>query len=338
LTFGYMKRGLLLYPAREHCGEIQVIDIGLPDPPVVPVATQQPEQSDVHKWLPARSPTAHKYSAGAVLALAGAPHYVGAPLLCTTAALRSGAGYVTLAVTTETMRILGARILETTLLPLQSRDDGTVDPAAFEQLKATASRYPALLVGPGLGREDATQQFILRVLTEDLQGPRAAVIDADALFALSTITDGPARVALPAVLTPHTGEMARLTGLPADKIEADRFQVAAHFAAQWGKVVVLKGAPTVVAAPTGELSLNPTGNQLLATAGTGDVLAGVIAAFLAGGASPFDAARAAVYIHGLAADLAVPDFGDRGMVAGDLLTLLPRAIKQLRLGREAPTQ
>jgi NAD(P)H-hydrate epimerase len=332
LTFGYVKRGLLLYPARAHCGVIQVIDIGLPEPPAAPAAASEPDVADIRAWLPERSVTAHKYSAGAVLALAGTPHFVGAPLLCTTAALRAGAGYVTLAVTPETMRALGARILETTMLPLPSHADGSVDAGAFDQIKAAASRYPALLVGPGLGREESTQQLILRVLTEDLQGPRAAVIDADALVALSLSAAGPAGVRLPAVLTPHTGEMARLTGLSAAEIEADRFDVATRFARQWGKVVVLKGAPTVIAAPTGELAVNPTGNQLLATAGTGDVLSGVVAAFLAGGAAPYDAARAAVYIHGLAADLAIPDFGDRGLIAGDLLALLPRAIKQVREG------
>jgi NAD(P)H-hydrate epimerase len=166
----------------------------------------------------------------------------------------------------------------------------------------------------------------------NLTGPRGAVVDADALYALSTVPSWWERLKLPLVLTPHTGEMARLCGLTVDQIEADRFVVAATWARHWGQVLVLKGAPTVVAAPNGELSLNPTGNQLLATAGTGDVLAGVIAAFLAGGADPFTAARAGVYIHGLAADLAIETFGDRGMLAGDLLPLIPRAIQAVLAG------
>jgi NAD(P)H-hydrate epimerase len=160
-------------------------------------------------------------------------------------------------------------------------------------------------------------------------GPRAAVVDADALYALSQTTDWASGVVLPLVLTPHSGEMARLIGGSTAEVEADRISVAAHWAKRWGQTLVLKGAPTIVASPDGQISVNPTGNPLLATAGTGDVLAGVIAGLLSGGAAPFDAARAGVYIHGLAADLAVPIYGDRGMLAGDLMPFLPEAIKRI---------
>jgi hydroxyethylthiazole kinase-like uncharacterized protein yjeF len=328
LTFGFLKRGLLLYPARAHCGAIRVIDIGLPAPPAVDVATVQPEAGDVAAWLPKRVPTVQKYSAGAVLALAGSPHYVGAPILACTSAMRAGAGYVTLASPDTAIPALASRLLEPTMLPLPTQD-GNLRPDALDQLREAAGRYRALLVGPGLGRQNATMDLVLRVLAGSLQGPASAVVDADGLFALAQHPDWAERVAIPIVLTPHSGEMARLTGLSSSAIEADRLTVAQEWARRWRQVLVLKGAPTIVASPDGSLSVNPTGNALLATAGTGDVLSGVIAAFLAGGAAPFDAARAAVYIHGLAADLAAPAYGDRGMVAGDLLDLLPRAIHQV---------
>ena len=332
LSFGYAKRGLLAYPARAHCGEIRVIEIGLPLPPAVPVAAFQPAHADVGAWLPSRAPTIQKYSAGAVLALAGSPGYTGAPMLACTAAMRAGAGYVTLATTEDVAQLVGPRLLEATLAPLPNHLTGGPGAEALPRLREIASRYRALLVGPGLGRSPGVAPLVLAVLGGEIEGPTGAVVDADALYALSVSPDWQARLRIPIVLTPHSGEMARLTGLTAKEIEADRFTIAATWAARWGQILVLKGAPTVVAGPDGSLCINPTGNALLATAGSGDVLSGVIAALLAAGASPLDAARAGVYIHGLAADLAVASFGDRGMVAGDLPPLLPAAIRQIREG------
>jgi len=144
-------------------------------------------------------------------------------------------------------------------------------------------------------------------------------------------------VSLPAVLTPHSGEMARLSGLSAAEVDDGRLEVAAQFAKKWNQVVLLKGSPTIVASPDGRLAVIPTGNPLLATAGSGDVLSGVIAALLAGGVYPFEAAMCGAYLHGLAADLAVPEFGDRGLLASDLLMYLPKAIQQvLRTGAKQP--
>jgi NAD(P)H-hydrate epimerase len=329
LTLGYMKRGLCLYPARARCGELRVVDIGLPDSPAVAVGAWAPRPRDVAMLLPHRSPTAQKYSAGAVLALAGSPRYVGAPVLACSAAMRAGAGYVTLATTDDALPWIAAHLVETTFAPLPSHGDEGPGPDALARLQELAGRYGALLVGPGLGRAERVTRLVQDALGGALQGPRAAIVDADALYALSTIRDWPAGVKLPLVLTPHTGELARLTGLETQQIEADRFGVAARFAREWGQVLVLKGGPTIVADPRGALSVNTTGNALLATAGTGDVLSGVIAALLAGGVDPWDAARAGVFVHGRAADLAAQQCGDRGMVAGDLIALLPQAIKDI---------
>lgn len=324
LTFGYVKRGLLLWPAKGYCGEVTLVDIGLPARPRVTVAASVPSPLDVAGWLPHREPLLHKYQAGAVLALAGSPGYMGAPMLATTAAFRAGAGYVTLATNQSVADLLATRLLEATLIGLPDDPD-----QALRQLAETASRYQALLIGPGLGRSPATAAMVVGALDGRLIGPKAAVVDADALYALGAVDHWWARVAIPLVLTPHVGEMARLTAMDGAVISADRVGTAARFAREWGQVVVLKGSPTVVADPAGSLSLNPTGNPLLATAGTGDVLAGIIAALLAGGASPYDAARAGVYLHGLAADLAVTRYGDRGMMASDLFSYLPTAIVQI---------
>ena len=322
LTFGYLKRGLVLHPARAYCGEIEVLDIGLPVSPAVAVEASIVDPQDVARWIPKREETAQKYSAGAVLAISGSPHYVGAPILACRSAMRSGAGYVTLAIPAKIFPVIAGQLLEATLLELPDED-------ALGALQKISSRYGALLVGPGLGRDDHSMQLVLQIIAGQLQGPRAAVVDADALYALSRTPGWSSTVKIPLVLTPHSGEMSRLSGVEASSIERDRFAAAAHYAREWNQVLVLKGAPTIVADPLGRMSVNPTGNPLLATAGTGDILAGCISALLAGGAAPYDAARAGVYIHGYAADLAIQSFGDRGMVAGDLLPLLPVAIRQI---------
>ena len=324
ITFGYVKRGLALYPARAICGTIHLVDVGLPLVPAVPVAARQPELPDIAAFLPRREPTTHKYRAGAVLALAGSPQYVGAPILATTAAMRTGAGYVTLAARQDVIDKLATRLLETTMVVLPADHAG-----ALRTILETAVRYHALLIGPGLGRSEEATRLVLDVLANPPQGPRAAIIDADALFALSTKPDWAASVSLPVVLTPHTGEMARLTGLCGTEVEERRVEVAGTWAQKWGQIVLLKGSPTVVAAPDGRLSLNPTGNPLLATAGSGDVLTGVIAALLSEGVAPFEAAVSGAYIHGLAADLALPEFGDRGMLASDLFHYIPKAIQHV---------
>jgi hydroxyethylthiazole kinase-like uncharacterized protein yjeF len=324
LTFGYVKRGLRFSPGREAAGELTLIDIGLPNPPAVHVTAHAPAVNDIADLLPRRPRAAHKYSVGAVLALAGSPSYVGAPLLCANGALRAGAGYVTLAIHEAARSAMAARLLEPTMLIMPDDLEG-----AEGFLRDHAGRYQAFVIGPGLGRDPKTVALVRSVVSNPPQGPRAAVVDADALYALGETEHWWEKVGLPIVLTPHSGEMSRLCGLKRDEIEHDRAAIAQEWAKRWGQVLVLKGASTVIAAPGGEVRINPTGNPLLATAGTGDVLSGVIAAFLAGGMPPFDAACAAVYVHGLAADLAVDAYGDRGMLAGDLVEFIPRAIKRI---------
>ncbi len=329
-TFGYVKRGLVLQPAATYCGAVRLVDVGLPLVPAVRVSAWQPEPADVAGCLPRRTSDSNKYRAGAVLAVAGSREYVGAPILAATAAMRAGAGYVTLAAREDVVQRLATRLLETTMLVLPPDTTG-----ALGALAEAAGRYHALLVGPGLGRTGDAIRLVLDLLARPPHGPRAAVVDADALFALSSEPGWWSSVRLPLVLTPHAGEMARLTGLKAEQVDERRLELAAEWAETWKQVVLLKGSPTIVASPDGRIAINPTGNPLLATAGSGDVLTGVIAALLAGGVAPFEAAMCGAYLHGLAADLAVPEFGDRGLLAGDLFDYLPRAVVHVvRAGTE----
>jgi ADP-dependent NAD(P)H-hydrate dehydratase / NAD(P)H-hydrate epimerase len=260
------------------------------------------------KWmegkLPKRPKEAHKGTFGKVLVFAGSDNFPGAAYLCCEAAYRVGAGLVTLATEPEVKIIVSRKLPEVTFL----RND--------EAIKKI-DEYDALLVGPGLGQKD---ELIRKFF--DLTLP-PAVIDADGLNILSKIGEWWGRLGGSVVLTPHAGEMARLTGQSVEKIQPDRINVAQYYAKKWQKIIVLKGANTVIADSLGETLVSPFANPSLATAGTGDVLSGVIAGFLAQGLDPVSAAGVGVYIHGLA--------GENISLASDLLPLLPQIIKKLTL-------
>jgi NAD(P)H-hydrate repair Nnr-like enzyme with NAD(P)H-hydrate dehydratase domain len=304
------------------------------------------------RLLPARPADSHKGSFGKALVIAGSLHYPGAAALACGAAARVGAGLVTLGAG-RTVLAAASRMPEITLMPLPEGDWGAVGPAAIEELVKGLEGYAALLVGPGLGAGDATTEFVRRLFGLDAQKARArvgflaapgaepapgeaklpplppAVLDADALNILATIDAWWER--LPRgrlVLTPHPGEMRRL--FKDEEPPGDAEQAATTAAARWGQVVVLKGATTVVAAPDGRALKHEQGNPALATAGTGDVLAGAIAGLLAQGLQPFDAAALGVYLHGAAGARVRDELGDAGALASDLLPELPRAIKALR--------
>jgi len=185
-------------------------------------------------------------------------------------------------------------------------------------------------MGCGLGQHHSTMDFVKASLFSTSTPPRACVLDADALNALAKTPDWWHLLDAPTVLTPHPGEMARLTGVPVAEIQANRLAIAQQKAVEWQKVVVLKGAYTVIAAPDGRAKLNPSANPGLASAGTGDVLSGAIAGLLAQGLSPFHASCCGVYLHSAAGEMVKDELGDAGMVAGDLLPLLPKVIKKLK--------
>ena len=331
ITFGLYKRGLVVGPGAALAGHVSLAPIGLDLHAADDVLLWRAGEEDARARIPARSSDANKYSAGAVLVVAGSRRFTGAPQLATMGAARAGAGLVTLATGASTHPILASHLLEPTFLILKDDEDGVLDPtAAVAAIKEMASRYKALLFGPGLAQGDATARLLETLLCEDtLPGGLPMVVDAEGLNALATIDRWSTRALHPLTLTPHTGEMARLAGSNHAEIDERRLDIAPRKAREWGVTLVLKGNPTVTAAPDGTAAVNTTGGPNLATGGTGDVLGGVIAALIAQGAAPFDAAVAGVYLHGRAGDVLAERDGDRGTLAGDLPPVIPRVIKRV---------
>jgi NAD(P)H-hydrate epimerase len=283
------------------------------------------ERDWVAAHLPPRPRRAHKGTFGRVLAVAGSREYAGAALLTGLGAARAGAGLVCIAAPESVgMRLMGA-VPELILLLLAEEAPGLTSPAGWRRLSGESASYDALVVGPGLGRQQGTQRRARSLLAE-LQRP--AVIDADALNALAEERSWwkPLRAAF--VLTPHPGEFARLSRAPApaDDTEA-RATAASEAAERWGQVIVLKGAETVIAAPDGRNLVSPVATPALATAGSGDVLAGAIGALLAAGLEPYEAAACGVALHAAAGMLAEERVGPAGTIARDIANLLPEAAR-----------
>ncbi|MCX7860931.1 MAG: NAD(P)H-hydrate dehydratase [Chloroflexus sp.] len=350
---GLLKRGLLLWPGRGYAGTIVVAPIGLGPLDEALTMSELLTVAQARALLPARPADAHKGVFGKVLVLAGSINYPGAAVLACAGAQRAGAGLVTLA-TGRNVLALASLPPEVTLLPVAEGDWGAIGPAAIDELAEDLPRYQALLIGPGLGQAEATRQLVLRLFGLDQARSRArvgfvavgeaiahlpqktvelppTVIDADGLNLLASAAGWFER--LPperCVLTPHPGEMRRLLGVT--ELPPDAVTVAADAAQRWRQTVALKGATTVIAAPDGRTLIYDGANPALATAGSGDVLAGIIAGLLAQGCAPFAAAVLGVYLHGAAGAKARAATGDAGVVAGDLLPLVPQVIRELRAG------
>ncbi len=315
VTLGFQKRGLFLYPGASFAGEVSVADIGIPSEAArrVPVGCELLSDVEVRLLVPPRAPDAHKGDAGRILVVAGSPGKTGAAHLALTGALRGGAGLVTLAARADVLPLALAGRPEAMSAALPG--DGPLARADLQALLALAQGADAIAVGPGIPRGPETAE-LLRALLERARKP--AVVDADALNAFAETPGALAALGIPLVLTPHPGEMARLCGTTVAEVQSDRIGVAAARARDWKATVVLKGARTVIADPDAPPALVPTGNAGLATGGTGDVLAGLCGALLAGGLSPPAAARVGAFVHGRAGDLAAKRFGERGLVASDL--------------------
>ena len=333
VTFGHPKHGHFRFPAAGRTGRLIVADIGTPEELAADIAEEVVTTAWAQSHLPRRPLDAHKGSFGRVLALAGSRSYVGAAQLACLGAARSGAGYITLAVTPAVQSLVAARLTESTFLLLPEDGDGVSDPEAAGVLREVMPACDALLVGCGLGQQETTRRLLDRLLLSPEPLPLPTVIDADALNFLASADGWWERLQADAVLTPHPGEMARLMSCSIGDIEADRIGTARRAAAAWGVTTLLKGAFTVAAAPDGSVRVLPFANPALATAGTGDVLAGCISGLLAQGLGTFDAATLGAFLHAAAGELAAEAVGEAGVVAGDLPPLLPRAIRGLREGR-----
>jgi len=330
VTMAHSKVGLHTLPAAQYCGRIEVVDIGIP----AALSENLPYELMTAAWarslLPARPLEANKGTFGKVLVVAGSTNYVGAAYLAAVGAGRVGAGLVTLACARSIYPIMAAKLVESTFFPLPDVEGFLTGESAHSVLQALDQGYNALLVGCGLGQMAYVQAFIQSLLPR-LKGEtlRAVVIDADGLNALAGREHWWQELSVPAIVTPHPGEMSRLTGLPIADIQAARLQTAVRQASAWGTTVILKGAHTVVAAPDGRARVSPFANPALASGGTGDVLAGAIVGLVAQGMEPFDAAALAVYLHGRAGEKVRGELGDAGLLAGDLLSVLPQVIKEL---------
>lgn len=318
VTMAAVKQGLLKFPAFQFLGDLRVVDIGLPEG----LASYQAIQREVvgFEWvkevLPERPLDSHKGTFGTAFIVGGSVHYTGAVILSALGAYRVGAGLVTLAVPQPLHAVLAGSLPETTWLPLPHQD-GFINKKAADLILEHLDRAGALLIGPGFGLQESTSKFLTYLLYSDPLPPM--VLDADGLKLLSNIGNWPDPLPSPSVLTPHPGEMSVMTGLSIDQIQADRVGVAERFAQEWGHVVVLKGAHTVIASPEGETKILPIATSALASAGTGDVLAGVIVGLLAEGMEPFQAASAGAWIHGQAGLTAADRLGNTASVlAGDV--------------------
>ncbi len=333
ITLGYPKLGLFSFPGRDLVGQLIVGDIGIPQSLGEDIANELITDDYVKTMLPQRPRSAHKGTFGRVLVCAGSLNYIGAAYLACEGAIRVGAGLVTLAVARSLQPILAAKLTEVTYAPLPESEPGFVDSEAYEVLHEWLSGYDVLLIGCGLSQHPSVMDFVRNSLLEMPPSlSPSLVIDADALNALAQIQGWWQRLNQNAILTPHPGETSRLSGLTVNQIERERLMVAGEKAALWDKIVVLKGAHTVVASPNGEAKISPVANPGLASAGTGDVLAGAIAGLMAQGLTPFDAASCGVYLHGAAAESVGAELGDAGMVASDLLPALPKVIKKIKEG------
>lgn len=279
----------------------------------------------VSKLLPERSENANKGTFGKVMVVAGSENYPGSAYLAGCGAYRVGAGLVTLAVPKIIYPILVKKFSEATFLVLEQVGE-------IEVIRDGLGNYNALVLGPGLGQSDRVQNLVKNILL--LPNLPNTVLDADGLNILAGIKKWWEKFEFNGILTPHPGEMGRLTNLSVEEIQSDREKLAKEFSAKWNKVVVLKGAQTVIASPEGKVEILPFKNPALATAGTGDVLAGIIGGFLAQGRNLFDAAVLGGYVHGLAGEDLRKKMGDAGVVASDLLPVLPKIIMKLNKGKK----
>ena len=348
-----VKHGLLKYPAHHRVGEITVVDIGLPGSLQAwkGIKGEVMTTKKAAALLPPRPENAHKGTFGTCMIAAGSVNYCGAPLLASEAAYRVGAGLVRTAIPGAIYDAIAGRLPEATWLVLP-HTDGVINADGAGVLRRNLDRVSVMLIGPGLGSESPTQDFITSLFEKiDSQNssrrpigfsgekrdektaslvdlPPTMVIDADGLRLLARIKDWANKLGKTAVLTPHPGEMAALTGLPVEEIQNNRVECALEYARKWGHVVVLKGALTVTADPTGKYMVNPAATSALATAGTGDVLAGMITGFIAQGLTGYSAAITGVWLHAQAGILAAAYLGSNAAVtARDVLAAIPAALK-----------
>jgi len=329
VTFGLKKTGLLCNQGQDCVGHVTVVDIGIPM--VVSgsklLKTFLLEPDDVRRSLPQRSSTAHKYSVGKVFVLAGSRGYTGAAYLCVQAALRAGAGAVMLGTPEAVYPILARRLSEAIVKPLPSTNEGTIALGALDAIEESLKWADIVAIGPGLSANPETQK-VLETILQTYSGK--VVLDADGLRAVGEIgLTRFSRLKSRFILTPHAGEFSKLINVTAKDIETNRIEMAKRGAERCHATIVLKGGPTAIGVSDGFVYLNSTGNPGMATVGSGDVLTGIIASLWAQGVSEEWAACSGVFLHGLSGDIAKEVYGERSVIAQDLIDQLPAAIRRV---------
>src|SRR5262245_27411040 len=327
-TFAGYKRSLLLHPGAIHAGRTIVVDIGIPPAEVGRgITTFLLEEDDVRRHFPPRPPDAHKGTFGHLLVVAGSVGKTGAAGLAARAALRSGVGLCTIATPVSQQPIVAGLAMEPMTEPVAETPGQTISLKARERILELIARTDALALGPGLSLDPETQALVRGLV---VAVARPMVLDADGLSALAGHLDLLDRAAGPRVLTPHPGEMARMLGMTVADVQSDRFEVVRAFATRHRVALALKGAGTVIGVPDGRIFINPKGNPGMASGGSGDVLTGMVGAFLARG---FDAVTALVtgcFLHGRAGDLACVERGEEALIAGDIIEAIPTAMVSAR--------
>jgi NAD(P)H-hydrate epimerase len=325
VTMGFPKRGHLLLPGKAFTGDLTVADIGIPEEVVLRAGlnTYMPEVRDLEATLPKRPPDAHKWSCGHVACICGSTGLTGAAALASLSALRAGAGLVTLAVPRSLNAIMEVKLTEVMTLPVDETPQGSFSMRALDALRDLIGRADCVALGPGLSQNDETAE-VVRALVAGLDRP--CVLDADGLNAYAGRADALRSLGFPLIITPHVGEAVRLLGVDKAEIIKRRLEFASEVARDLGLVLVLKGAPTVVAGPAGDVFINPTGNEGLATAGSGDVLTGIIAGLVAQGLPALEAAWCGAYVHGLCGDMRLRQWGHVGFLAGEIAQVIPDAL------------
>jgi len=328
VALGFAKRGEVIYPGIGYVGELVIADIGIAAEAIAEVNpdTELLDHETVRRLVPRRAPDTHKGTYGHVLVIAGSRGKTGAAILACRAAMRSGAGLTTLAAPRSLNNIFASSLLEVMTEPLRDNAAEEIEPLSDEDWRRLLERKDVLLFGPGIGVTPATQNN-LRWLLRNL--PIPWVIDADGLNNLALEIDRLKQAKTAPVLTPHPGEMARLTGKSTAEVNRDRVEIARSFASEHRCHVILKGARTVVATASGKVFINPTGNPGMASGGMGDALAGILAALLGQGLTPEDAMKLGVYLHGFVGDRMAASKGGIGLIASDIIEGLPDGLRAI---------
>ena len=334
VTFVVPKIGISIYPGLDYAGRIYVADITTPKHLEDGIPYELLTRVSVGGILKPRRPDSHKGTYGHLFILAGSPGKTGAATLASLGALRAGTGLVTVGIPASLNDIMEIKTTEAMTEPLPETDLRTLGRVSVKRAKEIiANKKTALAIGPGISTTEETRGFLFEII-RSCEIP--AVIDADALTLIAEEPGILLRAKAPLILTPHPGEMSRLTGIPTDEIESDRIGVSLDFARKHKVILVLKGARSLVTTPGGRVYVNTSGNPGMASGGMGDVLTGIIGGFLAQRIPPEDAARLGVFVHGLAGDAAARERGQAGIIAGDLADALPRTLAGLPGSDEEP--